>query len=77
MPSPTKFFSAAGTNGRLDLIFSWRASEDQLKDHTEYDQGPEIHGKPRRLSLLVDKAQQDGCMKVWESGLLEWNASIQ
>ena len=26
------------------------------------------------MSLLVSKAQQDGCPKVWVSGLLEWEA---
>ena len=26
-----------------------------LKDHTGYDQGPEIRGKPRKVSLLVGK----------------------
>ena len=34
MPSParlSKRFRAAGTNGRLDLSLSWRASEDTLK----------------------------------------------
>ena len=34
-------FRVAGTNKRLDLRLSWRASETHLKDHIEYDQGPE------------------------------------
>ena len=48
-----------------------------LKDYIRYDQGPEIHGKPRRVSLLVDKSQLAGCLKVWVSGLLEgtWASS--
>ena len=28
-----------------------------LKDHARYDQGPEIHGGPRRVSLPVGEAQ--------------------
>ena len=39
-----------------------------LKDHTKYDQGPEIHGKPRRMSLLVGKARLAECLKLWVSG---------
>ena len=41
------------------------------KNRAGYDQGPEIHGKPRKVSLLVGKAQLAGCLKVWESDLLE------
>ena len=35
-----------------------------LKDHTRYDQGPKIHGKPKRVSLPVDEAQLAGCLRV-------------
>ena len=35
-----------------------------LKDHTRYDRGPEIHGKPRRVSLPVGEAQLAGCLRV-------------
>ena len=35
-----------------------------LKDHTRYDRGPEIHGKPRKVSLPVSKAQLAGCLRV-------------
>ena len=35
-----------------------------LKDHTRYDWGPEIHGKPKRVSLPVGKAQLAGCLRV-------------
>ena len=35
-----------------------------LKDHTKYDRGPEIHIEPRRVSLLVSKAQLAGCLRV-------------
>ena len=48
-----------------------------LKDHARYDWGPEIHGKPRRVSLPVAEAQLDGCLKVQVGGLLEWDAGIQ
>ena len=45
--------------------------------HTGYDQSQEIHSKPRRMSLLFGKAQLAGCLKVWASDPLEWNADIQ
>ena len=48
-----------------------------LKDHTRYDRGPEIHGKPRRVSLPVGKAQLAGCLRVLVGGPLEWDAGIQ
>ena len=47
-----------------------------LKNHTRYDQGPEIHGGPRRVSLPVGEAQLDGCLKVCLGGPLEWDARI-
>ena len=67
MPSPAKLskrFRAADTNGRLDLSLTWPVSEDPLKDHTRYDQGPEIHGKPRRVSLPFGEAQLAGCLRL-------------
>ena len=48
-----------------------------LKNHTGYDQGPEIHGNLRRVSLPVGEAQLTGCLKVWVVGLLEWEEGIQ
>ena len=48
-----------------------------LKNHTRYDRGPEIHGKPRRVSLPVGEAQLAGCLKVQVGGPLEWDAGIQ
>ena len=48
-----------------------------LKDHTKYDRGPEIHGKPRRVSLAFDEAQLAGCLRVQVGGPLEWDAGIQ
>ena len=45
--------------------------------HTGYDQSQEIYSKPRRMSLLFGKAQLAGCLKVWVSDPLEWNADIQ
>ena len=43
-----------------------------LKDHTRCDQGPEIHGKPRRVSLSFGEAQLAGCLRVqgrWSVGV--------
>ena len=48
-----------------------------LKDHARYDRGPEIHGKPRRVSLPFGEAQLAGCLKVQVGGPLEWDAGIQ
>ena len=64
-------------NGFLDFSLSWQASEDPLKDHTKYDQGPEIHSKPRRVLLPVGKAQLAGCLRVLVNGPLEWDTGIQ
>ena len=57
-------FCAALTNGRLDLSLTSRVSEGPLKDHTRYDQGPEIHGEPRRVSIPFGEAQLAGCLRV-------------
>ena len=35
-----------------------------LKDHARYDRSPEIHGKPRRVSLPFGEAQLAGCLRV-------------
>ena len=48
-----------------------------LKDHTKYDRGPEIHGKPRRVLLPFGEAQLAGCLRVQVGGPLEWDAGIQ
>ena len=80
MPSLAKLskrLRAAATNGRLDLSLTWRVSEDSLKNHTRYDRGSEIHGKPRKVSLPFGKAQLAGCLRVQVGGLLEWNTGIQ
>ena len=72
MPSPARLFKrfpTVGTNGHLDLSLSCRESEDPLKTHTGYDQGPEIHGRPRRMSLLVGEAQLVGSMGRWSVGV--------
>ena len=62
----SKRFRTAGANGRLDLSFFWRASEE----HTRYDRGPKIYGGPWRVTLLVGEAQLAGCLKYWVSGPL-------
>ena len=66
-----KRFRAAGTNGRLNLSLTRRASKYPLKRPYKIVQGPETHGKPRRESLPVGKAQLGGCLKIWVSGPLE------
>ena len=71
-----KKFCACGANGRLDLSLSWRACEDQLKDHTRYDQGPEIH-EAKESVVLVGEAQLAGCLKIGISDPFEWDAGIQ
>ena len=48
-----------------------------LKDHTRYNEGPEIYGKPRRVSLPVGEAQLVRCLRVQEDGPLEWDVGIQ
>ena len=42
-----------------------------LKDHAIYDQGPEIHGEPRKVSVPVGEAQLAGCLIVQVGGPLE------
>ena len=79
MLSPAKLFKrffAVRTIWRLDISLYWQASEDPLKERTEYDQGLEIHSKPSRISLLVAEANMAGCLKVWVGGPLEWDAGI-
>ena len=48
-----------------------------LIDHARYDRGPEIHGKPKIVSLPFGKAQLAGCLRVQIGGPLEWDAGIQ
>ena len=50
-------------NWRQDLNLFWRASENPLKDHAAYGQGPGIHDKPER-SLIFGEAQLAKCLKV-------------
>ena len=51
-----KRFCTAGRNGCLDLVSFGEHLRTHLKNHTRYDQGPEIHNTPRRVSLPVSKA---------------------
>ena len=67
----SKRFRTAGTNWRLDLRPLGEYLRTHLKDHTKYDQGPEIHGKPRRVLLSVGDVQLAGCLKVSVAGPLE------
>ena len=50
-------------------------SRTHLKDHAAYGQGPEIHGKPKRVALLLQVGKA-GCCKVWISSSLKWDADI-
>ena len=69
----SKRFRAADINRRLDLSLTLQVSEDPLKrPYTRYDRGPEIHGKPRRVSHPVGEAQLAGCLRVQVDGPLEW-----
>ena len=61
----------------LILVSLSKHLQTHLKDHTGYDQGPEIHEKPSRVSLLVGEAQLVECLKVQVNGPLEWDAGIQ
>ena len=63
--------------GVLILISLGEHLRIHLKDHTRYNQGPEILGGPRRVSPRVGKAQLVLCLKVWVNDLLEWDAGIQ
>ena len=59
----------AGTNERLDLSLSLGEHlKTHLKEHTRYDQGPEIHGKSRKVSLPIGEVQLAGCLKILVSG---------
>ena len=62
---------------RLDLSLTCEYLRTHLKDRTRYDQGQEIHGEPKRVSLPFDEAQLAGCLKIWVSGPLEWYVGIQ
>ena len=63
---------AGGTNGHLDFsFFLGEHLRTHVKDHTRYDQGPEIHGKPRRVLVSVGKAQLAGCLRVQAGSPLE------
>ena len=80
MPSTAKLFKrsrAAGTNERLDINLLGEHLQAHLKRHTRYDQGPEIYGEPRRVSLPAGEDQLAGCLKIWVTSALEWDAGIQ
>ena len=48
-----KKFHVNGTIEHLGFSLSRRVFDDPLKNHETYGQDPEIHSKPRRVSLLV------------------------
>ena len=65
MPSLARQDSAqlAQTGVRI-LVSLGEYLRTHLTDHTKYDRGPEIHGKPRRVSLPFGEAQLAGCLRV-------------
>ena len=80
MPSPARLYKRFRAAGKMDawiLVSLGEHLRTPLKRPYRYDQGPEIHGRPRRVSLLVGEAQLAGCRKVWISGSLQWDAGIQ
>ena len=80
MPSPAKLFKkfrATDPNGCLNLSLSWEHLRTHLKDHTRYDQGTGSSVSQGECSPLVGEDQFSGCLKVWVSGPLEWDAEIQ
>ena len=62
----------ANVGPMMDVYWVGEYLKTRLKDHTIYDRGPEIHGKPRRVSLPVGEAQLAGCLRVKVGGLFEW-----
>ena len=67
MPNPENFFKRfreGGTNGCWILVSLDEHLRTDLKDHTRYDQGQEIYGKPKKVSLPFGEAQLAGCLIV-------------
>ena len=78
MPSPARLFKrfhTASTNGHLDLSLPWQVSKDPLK--RPYKVRVQRSMVSQGVSLPVGKAQLAGCLKVWVSSPLQWDASIQ
>ena len=73
----SKIFRELAQMGVWILVSLGKHLRTYLKDHTRYDRGPEIHGKPWRVLLPVGKAQLAGCLKVWVSGPLERDDYVQ
>ena len=59
------------------LVLLGKYVRAHLKDHRRYDQGPEIHDEPKKVSFPVGKSQLAGCLRVQVGGPLEWDAGIQ
>ena len=51
--------------------------DSHVQNHAAYGQDSGIHGTQTRVSLLVGEAQPVEYLKIWVSGLLEWNACIR
>ena len=66
MPSPARLPKDSAQLAQMGvwiLVSLGEHLRTHLRDHTEYDQGPEIYGKPRKVLLLVGEAQLAGCLK--------------
>ena len=60
----SKRYRAPTQTGVWILVSLGQYLRTHLKDHARYDRGPEIHGKPRRVSLPFGEAQLAGCLRV-------------
>ena len=57
-------FAQLAQTGIEILVSFGEHLRNNLKDHTKYDQGPGIHGEPKKVLLLVNEAQLAGCLKA-------------
>ena len=69
-PKDSQFQKTAQMGVQI-LVSPGQHLRTHLKEHRRYDQGSEIHGKPRKVSLPVGEVQLAGCLRVWVSDSLE------
>ena len=70
-------FAQLAQTGVWILVSLGEYLRTHLKDHTRYDQGPEIHDESTRVSLPFGDAQLAECLRVQVGGPLDWDAGIQ
>ena len=73
MPSPQGCLKDSAQLAQTDvriLVSFGEHLRTHIKNQTRYDQGPEIHSRPRRM-LLFSEAQLAGYLKVWVSAPLK------